>query len=396
VAKGADNPAFRTSPRGRAALFEVEMGEAELLRLAITTYEAGADPSLWPVFLEAYAHASSADVSGIQIHRFPQHRSYLIANFGLESRFRDSYNEHYSRLNIWREHGQASYMPGKMLLDREICPRELLKKSEFYNDYLRPMGGVYSMAGVITRDRECAVVLTALRDEHRNPWEPSDKRIAEFLLPHVRRACSIQQQLWIFQAGEVVLDSIPLGVVLFTADERAVYANRAAEAIFRDEDGLKLRSGVLAATASSTAASIRQAIRSAASLDTLPEGNEVLLVERKSLRRPYQVAVLPMRRQYPQFAGIGAPAVLVLITDPEWEIPVAPHLICKLYGLTPKEAELAGKLARGMSPEQAANELSMQYETARTHLKHIYSKMSISRQSELVALVGRIPQLPAD
>jgi DNA-binding CsgD family transcriptional regulator len=122
----------------------------------------------------------------------------------------------------------------------------------------------------------------------------------------------------------------------------------------------------------------------------------VLLVERKSLRRPYQVVVLPIRRQFPQFAGIGAPAVLVLITDPEREIPVAPHLIRKLYGLTPKEAELAEKLARGMSPEEAASELNMQYETARTHLKHIYSRMSISRQSELVALVGRIPKLPAD
>lgn len=114
------------------------------------------------------------------------------------------------------------------------------------------------------------------------------------------------------------------------------------------------------------------------------------------MRRPYQIAILPIRRQFERFAGMGAPAVLVLITDPEREIPVAQNLIQKLYGLTSKEAELAKKLATGMSPEEAAGNLDIAYQTARTHLKRIYSKMGVSRQSELVALLLRVPKVPAD
>jgi DNA-binding CsgD family transcriptional regulator len=372
------------------------MGEAQLFRLVVMAYEAGADPTLWPAFLESYAHLTTADISLFQVHRYPQHRSELITTFGLKERFRASYNDYYSRLNIWREQGQQSYAQGHVVIDQEVYPRELLERSEFYNDYLRPMGGVYSIAGVITRDRGNALVLTGLRDEHRTAWEPSDKRAVEFLLPHVRRAWSIQQKVWVLQAAEVVLDSIPVGVVLLTRDERLVYTNRAAETIFQDDDGLALKAGLLLATDPAANTSIRNAIRSAARFELLSDSNGAFLVDRKSMRRPYQIAILPIRRQFQHFAGMGAPAVLVLITDPEREIPVAQKLIEKLYSLTSKEAKLAKKLATGMSPAEAAGDLGITYQTARTHLKRIYSKMGISRQSELVALLSRVPKLPAD
>ena len=367
------------------------MARGEWMRLALSAYEAGSDPGLWPSFLKDYACLISADIALIQIHKYPEHRSEIIATHGLKSVFRDSYNEYYSRINVWREHGNRLYSQGKVLLDREVYPRQLLERSEFYNDCLVPFGGVHSIAGVLKRDKNNGFVLTGLRDVQRNPWECSDKRAVESLIPHVTRAFTLQQKLWIFQAGEIVVDSIALGVVLFTANERAVYANRTAESIFRENDGIDMKAGALTAVDAATNASIQAAVRSAARMDLTQFGTGALLVERKSMRRPYQVIVLPVRRKFPQFAGMGAPSVLVLITDPERQMPAAADLMRKLYGLTVKEAELAEKLSFGMSPEEAANELNIQYETARTHLKHIYSKMGISRQNELVALIARLP-----
>ena len=370
------------------------MGETELLRLGVMAYEAGSDPTLWPAFLERYARAVCADISVIQVHRFAEHRSEVIASYGMKDGFRADYNNYYSKLNVWREQGQAKYKQHRVLIDGEMYPRPLLEKSEFYNDFLLPMRGVYTMAGVVNRDNRSATNLTVLRDHHKGSWECSDKQGVEVLLPHVTRALVIQRKLWIFQVGEIVLDSLPLGVVLFRDDERAVYSNRTAEAIFEEADGLSLRAGRLASSSTITSAAIQRAIRDAARMEFSAAGTEALLVERTSMRRPYQVVVLPVRCQFRQFVGIAAPTVLVLISDPERKMFTTPQLIRKLYGLTPKEAALANELSAGSSPGEAANKLNMRYETARTHLKHIYGKMRISRQSELVALLGGIPKLP--
>lgn len=370
--------------------------ETMLLRLAVRAYEAGSNPELWPDFLEGYARAASADASLIQVHRFAEHRSEPLATFGLAPRFRASYASYYSGVNVWRDRGEALYRRGRVILDQESYARALLEKSEFYNDYLRPMGNIYSMAGVVERERESALVLTLMRRRAGGPWEASDKPIAGFLIPHLRRAMAVQRQLWILQAGESVLDQLPGGVLLLSAEERLIYANCAADRILREGDGLSLRTGVLSAANPRTHALIQRAIRAAARLDAFPPDSHTVLVERKSARRAYQLVALPLRRKFPLVAGLGMPAVLVLITDPERELPISTHLIQSLYGLTPKEAELAKRLSAGMSPQQAGVALGMSYETARTHLKHIFDKMGVRRQSELAALIARLPRISLD
>ena len=62
------------------------------------------------------------------------------------------------------------------------------------------------------------------------------------------------------------------------------------------------------------------------------------------------------------------------------------------FGLTPAEARLALHLVAGETLRSAEAKLSISYETARTHLKNIFSKTGTSRQAELVvAIVTALP-----
>jgi DNA-binding CsgD family transcriptional regulator len=61
--------------------------------------------------------------------------------------------------------------------------------------------------------------------------------------------------------------------------------------------------------------------------------------------------------------------------------------LIQLFGLTRVEARLAARLANGQSVEEIANEFSVSLNTARTHLKSIFNKTGVRRQSELVALL---------
>lgn len=89
-------------------------------------------------------------------------------------------------------------------------------------------------------------------------------------------------------------------------------------------------------------------------------------------------------------AAAGEPAALILLYDPgqPQRIEAVPAL--RLLGLTPAEARLAAIIGDGIAPREAASTLSISEGTARTTLKTVFRKLSISRQAELAQLVARL------
>lgn len=63
------------------------------------------------------------------------------------------------------------------------------------------------------------------------------------------------------------------------------------------------------------------------------------------------------------------------------------EVIQKLFGLTPKEATLALRLAAGESLLDAARTLNMSPNTARTHLRSVFAKTGVDRQASLVRVL---------
>jgi DNA-binding CsgD family transcriptional regulator len=118
-------------------------------------------------------------------------------------------------------------------------------------------------------------------------------------------------------------------------------------------------------------------------------------VSRSSWRRPYQLLLAPLRHGLSLFAGLRSPQIVLLIIDPERRRPSAPDLLVGLYGLTRREAVLASTLSCGKTVEEAAHELQMSYETARSHLRRIFEKTNTSRQAELILLLARLPKPPS-
>jgi DNA-binding CsgD family transcriptional regulator len=59
----------------------------------------------------------------------------------------------------------------------------------------------------------------------------------------------------------------------------------------------------------------------------------------------------------------------------------------ELYGLTPTEAKVAREFAGGHSYKEVAQRLRISEDTVRAHIKQIYPKTSMNRQSDLVRLV---------
>lgn len=61
--------------------------------------------------------------------------------------------------------------------------------------------------------------------------------------------------------------------------------------------------------------------------------------------------------------------------------------IAQEHGLTPRETEILGLMAMGRSAVYMAEELTLSYNTVRTHIRHVYEKLNIHSKQELIDLV---------
>jgi DNA-binding CsgD family transcriptional regulator len=316
--------------------------ETQLLRLALAAYEAAADPDLCSNFLRLFGEAVSTDSALAQINDIGQLSSFLLADFGLSAKITQACKEYHSRLNGWREyHGRPA-------------PRE------------------------------------------------DEQDVTRFLIGHLNRAWDVLRRLELWRAGESVLDTLPLGVVFLSRDAAVIYSSRTAEEIFQARDGLCVRKGRLSAEDRRADAAIRKVVSDAlsqpgrrttttVSVPRSPHARKRVTGTAVYSARDYQVAVAPPLKPSPQFAGKPRRGVVVVITDPERPPVARVEQLIQIYKLTPKEAAFAAKLCEGKTVEQVGEELDITYETARTHLRRIFSKTGTSRQAELLLLVARLP-----
>jgi DNA-binding CsgD family transcriptional regulator len=70
--------------------------------------------------------------------------------------------------------------------------------------------------------------------------------------------------------------------------------------------------------------------------------------------------------------------------------PPDPSLVRDLLGVTLSEARLAALVGSGATPRDAAIQLGVAEETARSALKRVFEKTGITRQSQLAGLLGRL------
>lgn len=358
-------------------------------------HDAAATPEVWPEFLKQFVDAVGAPAAFIQRHYLHERRSSYLHTFGISRKLRASYEAYYSRINVWRQHGAHHYVPGRVVVDEQFYPRSLLRRTEFYNDCLRLNDITRCLAGVVTRRGDEVLMLTAMRSEREEAFGDADRSVIQFLLPHVIRAQLTQERMDRLSAGDAALNTLTLGVALLASDRRVMFANREAETILRAADGLRLRDDRLAAASAAADAALQRLIRYALMPDTSMDCPPDVLVPRTPDRLPLHVTAAPLRTTPAAFTGMGTPAAVVIVTDPQRRLAAAPRTLQQTYKLTRREASLATTLAEGWSLAEAAERLDIRYETARTHLRRILSKTETSRQAQLVLLVDRLGRAAA-
>lgn len=285
--------------------------------------------------------------------------------------------------------------PGTVATDRFVMQEEEIKRDPFYQDFLKSHGIQQSMATLLSLGSGRMVSVAAQRGLGRDPYQSTDVEALAVLAPHIKRALTIATS--IVEARRLAddlsgaIEQLAWGVVLLDMHGTVRTLNGVArEAV---GDGLSFTHGRIHAALPDTDARLQVAIKAALPGSNLPLAGGVL-IPRPSGRDPYYVEVAPIRPRLDalEVMAFGDGGAMLLIRSLEAsQRNVSQHL--RQMGLTPAEARLAETLAGGVSLRGAADLNTIAYETARSHLRSIFQKLGIRRQSELVALVTRLTSL---
>jgi DNA-binding CsgD family transcriptional regulator len=187
------------------------------------------------------------------------------------------------------------------------------------------------------------------------------------------------------------------GALLVDNSARVVYANAAARAILDEGGGIFLDKGRLAASGSSEV--LQKAIASC-TRPSSPFGSRggEFLIEREPPNAPLHVMVAQLcskaRLAELPWAGHGAPAVIVTVSDPDVDHRRQKINLRTHFGLTEAESGVAIEILKGHGRRVAARRLGISDLTAKSHLSKIFVKTGTQWQAELVRVLLRYTEVP--
>jgi DNA-binding CsgD family transcriptional regulator len=364
--------------------------ESQLLDLIGMVYDAAQDESIWLNVLGRLGEILQCHIVEFELVSTDQTAS-VAASFGMTaSNARDFV--YYSTINPWMPL-LKDVAPGTVGLSHEKVPDKQYLKSEYYNEFGKRIDQRYGLAGVVLATPTAMSIIGAVRDLSAGPCTEEDAALMRALIPHLARSLRMHGVFARLGAETTALldglDRLVRGFVLLDACGKVLRANRAAERMANQRDGLSLSSQGLRCNEPSQSAALQKMIHDAAltASGMSQSAGGTLLISRPSLRRPYIAAVSP-HRSSPE--GLAA----VLLIDPEESPEPSAEIAARLFGFTRSETRLALLLAKGTRLEDAADQLGTTMNTVRTHTRRMLSKAGVRRQTDLVLLLNKIPAQP--
>jgi DNA-binding CsgD family transcriptional regulator len=358
-------------------------------------YGAAPDPSHWPDALQAVADYFG-DAGAVLIYGRDDGQCAMIACPSLAP-FAPEY------LRDWWQHdirgGRARrrgyFLSRDVITDRDVVTTEEMETHPFYRDFLARLDLKYFAGAMVSPDRRVEVTLGVQRRPDRGPFSDAELELVARFGSHVEKSLRLSIRLMDSELTNLGLGAAfaRLGIGLFVLDSlgRITLSNPAAQSFLGDgldvvEERLRVRPSP---QRGDPAMAIQDAITaSGAGWDMEPKP---ILVDRLQSSRPLALYVLPIPAPATAADQILTNArAIVLAIDPDGGGPPEPSLIRDVMGLTLSEARLASLIGSGLAPRDAAVQLGIAEETARTVLKRVFGKVGVSRQSELAALMTRL------
>jgi DNA-binding CsgD family transcriptional regulator/PAS domain-containing protein len=294
--------------------------------------------------------------------------------------------------NIFAIDPMVNLPSGHMVTVEEIIGDTNWLTCEFYKLFVEPYDIRYLMGADIRAEGGVDCRFRVCRPPSARTFSEADKAICNLLLPHLRHAVELHSRLEVIDSERklfaATVDRMLVGTVILDAEGNIFKTNSVADEILGENDGLKLGRGGLVATYVEEDRELQRLIKQAlAGISSTEQAvGQAMSISRPSGRGKLGIAIRtnPMNEWS---EGKRWPAVSVFLRDPDRKSQGSVEMLRKLYSLTPAEALLSMQLVEGLTLDEAADQLNIRKNTARAHLRSIFSKTNVTRQTSLVSLL---------
>jgi len=357
-------------------------------------YAAASDPARWTEALQAVAGLLGASQGLIFSHQATPEQRGMWISCRISSEATQRYVEHYHAHDIWMQRGHALnvWVPGRVVVGKDLLPDKTFLDSPFYREFLAPQDIRDLCAGVLHDGSEPGIprVNIAVYRPHAKPrFSGADKALMAALLPHLREATRIgfrlaelEQRL---QIARATADTILPALVLADRSGCIVFANRPAQVMCAAGDGLMLKEGRLKVV------SARLQSRLDKLLTQSGAQGAALQIPRPSGKPAYWLIQVDVPQTEESPPDARRPSRALLIHDPATQDANLQDFAV-LHGLTPAEARLLEALLLHSTLPEAARHLGISINTVRSQLRSVLDKCGARRQVELMRMVVSWPR----
>ena len=369
---------------------------SELLQLA---YAGASEPVPWQNFLERIGHLLKANWVSLALRAptLDRHGLVLAWKEGYPVRMATNYNQYAYAIDPF------VHLPVDQVLSMdEVIDDDALRRCEFYKQFLEPenIGQMLGFdfhaapqgAPVLMPGMSIGCHFRVCRPGNVLRFSARDRELLRMLLPHLKVAVHWHSQndalVTERELYAVTVDRMLMGMVILDETGAILKTTASAKEVLAEADGIKLADGSLRLTYEQENRRLQRLIADSLAMAKRrqPGIAEAMAVTRPSGRTRLGVVV----RAIPHNAwaeGKRRPTVAVMIRDPERKSEGSHEILRKLYELTAAESALALKLANGLTLDEVSEALDIRKNTARAHLRSIFSKTGVTRQTMLVRLI---------
>lgn len=344
-----------------------------------SVYESAVDARDLGALNAVLANAFDAPLSGlIQLGEAP----VPLASTGADVVSDPAYAEYYHTVDPWLAVGLSLPLNGPTAVDRYVS-HDAFINSEFYTDFARHHGRPEHCLGIMFEAGATRYSFTAMRERAQGAFGVGDEHRMSALLPHVRRAIAIHDRQVAIERAKLEIEQLVeddrYAVIIVGPDLDVRWRSRSCRDC--DPTGLRFAADALGRVRLGFHdASLDARLKLAVAAACAPRLAEAGVVPTGA---GHWVFVSPHVVDGRALARIRVPLVHVILS----------HGVQHAKGhfaLTGAEAALCAALGAGRTMEAHAGSTGISVWTARTHLKNVFAKTGVTRQSDLVALLHQM------
>jgi DNA-binding CsgD family transcriptional regulator/PAS domain-containing protein len=333
----------------------------QILDLVGLIFDAAIDPAAWPDTLTKLADATGAHVAAPGSY---DAQTNAVVDIGprQDPEYMRASQEHWASRNPFRQVWQPN-PPLGVITPELFMARDEYTRTEFFQEW------VVGRVGGFGQD---------------------ETELFAALIPFIERAVQFQHRLATLEmqraSSAAAFDRLRDGVIIVDSNFSIMFANRSAEELLAEGDGLALDHDGIAAGTPGDSAALRRLVAGRNNGNGSPGAGGRCTLGRRNGRAPLSVLAVPVRGEVAWIVP-RRPAAVLFVTDPDRDGRASTEALRRRYGLTRAEAAFLGEIVKGDGIQAAADRLGVSLATARTHLRHVFDKTGTQRQAELVGLM---------